>query len=461
MSDSVRASRRCPACGARVRGSGTSCAACGARLPWRLTLGGVVVESALAVVVALLAVGGLLWWRSGGHVPLPDGGRIRDLVAQAPTDVPTPTPEPPASPTRPPSTPFPPTPTPLPEVISHTIASGDTLFGLGLEHGVTLDDIRSANPDIESLDRLQIGQVIRIPVQRPESPEAAEGDAAPESDAEVVAQAESEAPAGDGAPPSGAPEEGAPGSDEADAGASDDPAAQPPADGAAAATAMAIAAPTGIPIVVTEAVTHVIAAGDTLGALAATYEAALDDLLAWNDLLDPNETLALGRELVVRPEVMVTATPLPVPERMVDAAAGGAPLPAEEAQAPTAPTFAAPVALAPAQGMAVSGDPPLLRWTSAGVLPPGHFYVVAIRDADDAEARPRLTWVRGSATALRLPPRWRPAVGASRTLAWSVTVRRSTGGLLETEGVVVSGEPAWQTFVWTPRGDASAVAPER
>jgi len=456
MDDIPRASRRCPSCGARVRGTGTACAACGARLPWRLTLGGVVMESALAVGLAFAAIGGLLWWRSGGHVALPDGGTIGDLVARAPTDVPTPTPEPPATATRPPNTPFPPTPTPLPEVIEHTIASGDTLFGLGLEHGVTLDDIRAANPEIDSLDRLQIGQVIRIPVQRPEPAEAPEG-----AEAEAVAQvppAEEPAPAdapqdADADPPadSSSGEEGAP-----------EGAQLPAGDGAAAATAIAMAAPTGIPIVVSEAVTHAIQSGDTLGGLAVAYEAGLDDLIAWNDLVDPNENLPIGRELVVKPEVVVTATPLPVPERMAQSASGGASdpsLPAEEGQAPLPPQFTGPVALSPAEGAGVSGDPPLLRWTSAGVLPPGHFYVIAVRDARDADAKPRLTWVRGSATALRLPPRWRPAVGASRTLAWSVTVRRESTGLLAGEGVIVSGEPVWHTFVWTPRGEASAAAP--
>lgn len=445
MEDSLRAARRCPACGARIRGSGAACPACGARLPWRLTMSGVVIESALAVVVALAAIGGLLWWRSGGHVPLPDGGQIRDLVAQAPTDVPTPTPPPPASPTREPNTPFPPTPTPLPAVISHTIASGDTLFGLGLENGVTLDDIRAANPDIDSLDRLQIGQVIRIPVQGVAEPA--------EATEEVVAQAAVEAEAAE-------PDDLLPTDGEA-APAQD----QPSLDAAsAAAIATAVAAPTGAPIVLTGAVTHAIQAGDTLGALAVANGAALDDLIAWNDLVGPDDNLAIGRELVVQPEVMVTATALPMPERIAVAAEGapsGGSLPADEGQTPVPPSFGAPVALAPTEGASVAGDPPLLRWTSSGVLPTGLYYVVAIRDTADADAKPRLTRVRGSATALRLPPRWRPAVGASRTLSWSVSVRRESGGLIEREGVVVSGAPTWQSFIWTPRGEASAEAPDR
>ena len=50
----------------------------------------------------------------------------------------------------------------------HEIKSGDTLLGLGLLYGSTLEDILATNPDLDP-ERLQVGQKIIIPLTQPRS----------------------------------------------------------------------------------------------------------------------------------------------------------------------------------------------------------------------------------------------------------------------------------------------------
>ncbi|MDI6742186.1 MAG: N-acetylmuramoyl-L-alanine amidase [Smithella sp.] len=56
------------------------------------------------------------------------------------------------------------TPAPTPSSGTHTIASGDTFWSLSRRYGVTVDDIRRANPGVDAA-RLQIGQEVRIPLK--------------------------------------------------------------------------------------------------------------------------------------------------------------------------------------------------------------------------------------------------------------------------------------------------------
>jgi LysM repeat protein len=64
-------------------------------------------------------------------------------------------------------TPIPPTPTytpsPTPTPVIHIIERGDTLFGVALDYGVTLDALLYAN-GIEATDILRIGQALIIPI---------------------------------------------------------------------------------------------------------------------------------------------------------------------------------------------------------------------------------------------------------------------------------------------------------
>ena len=108
---------------------------------------------------------------------------VRPVATATPSAQPTATPEPstptprptPAPATPVPATPEPtpvatpeptpePEPTPAPEAATdqYKVVAGDTLLGIALELGVTLDSILELNPDLDP-DALQIGQIILVP----------------------------------------------------------------------------------------------------------------------------------------------------------------------------------------------------------------------------------------------------------------------------------------------------------
>jgi len=71
----------------------------------------------------------------------------------------TPTPAAVASVTAPPE----PTATPEPTPIVHVVAQGDTLSKIATQYGLTLDQLRAANPQITDPDRIAIGDEVIIP----------------------------------------------------------------------------------------------------------------------------------------------------------------------------------------------------------------------------------------------------------------------------------------------------------
>lgn len=50
--------------------------------------------------------------------------------------------------------------------LQHTVAPGETLFGIARLHNVSVQQVINANPDITNFDNLQIGQAIKIPVRK-------------------------------------------------------------------------------------------------------------------------------------------------------------------------------------------------------------------------------------------------------------------------------------------------------
>ncbi|MCH7228995.1 LysM peptidoglycan-binding domain-containing protein [Haloferula sp. A504] len=64
----------------------------------------------------------------------------------------------------PPSPPSPPA-APAASAGSHTVAKGDTLWGLSRQYGVTVDAIRSANGMASGDNNIRIGQTLNIPAQ--------------------------------------------------------------------------------------------------------------------------------------------------------------------------------------------------------------------------------------------------------------------------------------------------------
>lgn len=58
-----------------------------------------------------------------------------------------------------------PTPTP----VTYTVRPNDTLFGIALELGVSLEDLMAAN-DLTETSVLDVGQVLRVPTEEPQGP---------------------------------------------------------------------------------------------------------------------------------------------------------------------------------------------------------------------------------------------------------------------------------------------------
>jgi LysM repeat protein len=112
----------------------------------------------------------------------------------------------------------------------------------------------------------------------------------------------------------------------------------------------------------------------------------------------------------------------------------------------------APWPVAPAEGATVTGESPVLRWSSAGVLPAGAHYVLEIRGVDDPLGTDaKLVWIVSNATAARVPGDLRPPLGTARRFSWTVSVRTRTGRLLgEDAGELIGRASAPMTFDWAP-----------
>jgi hypothetical protein len=262
----------------------------------------------------------------------------------------------------------------VPEFITYTVESGDTLIAIAQEFDQTSETILAANADtLASPHDLSIGQQLRVPVQS--------------------------APA-------------------------DGPVAEaPPAEG--------------------EPVPAVAAEGEAPAATVPVEGPELSDEVAKALGLPTADVAALQSGPVVGAAGGAAA----------EAAAGGhAPAAAPvESERSSAVAFPAPLTVVPPDGATVSGDSPILRWSSSGVLPPGTHYVVTLAEAGVEGAKPRVLWVMTNATSIRLPGDARPALGTSKDFLWSVSVRERTGRLVGAdEGELRSRPSMTRRFTWTP-----------
>ncbi|MEO8085000.1 MAG: LysM peptidoglycan-binding domain-containing protein [Ardenticatenales bacterium] len=393
------------------------CSVCGTRIPWRLTRRGILAESAAAIVGLAAIFAAVSVWRASdpGQTPAPP-----ELVAQiteAPFRRAIATLPPATAPVSATLTPLPPPTAAPPSSIEHTIASGDTLWNLANANDTTVDAILAANVGELSLDRLSVGQVIKIPLD------------------------------GDVAVPPPAPSEPAP--------------AEVAAEPTAAATIVddAVAAVAQPTVVVTGAVSITVAAADTLSTLAEANGVAVDDVVAANALTGADALIQPGQVLVMKTAVVVTATPEPGANSFGQPGGTNGQAAQAEPMSDGDPTYAAPLALSPLAASTVVDDAPTLRWTSIGPLPPNIVYFALIRGADEAASKATRVPVRGGSTALRIPARYRPALGASRRLAWAVAVGRVGQTLLGSDGgLILSGDPNWIEFTWSA-GEASTPSP--
>ncbi len=108
----------------------------------------VIAAVGLFFLPALLGVGG-----DGGNGG-PGGGASIAPSAGASGGAPTPTPRP--------------TPTPAPTPQVYVIQTGDTLFGVAAQVGLTLEELLAANPQITDADRIAAGDEIFIPPKPPD-----------------------------------------------------------------------------------------------------------------------------------------------------------------------------------------------------------------------------------------------------------------------------------------------------
>lgn len=397
----------------------------GGRVPRRIFLESLLIVGAVGVLA-----GGLVWMRHRGGPGIDPEARQAmigsELVAEAPTAVASGTPAPQDPPTQALNTPHPEAPPPIeaaqkpaasqpeagapaaagdPKSVVYEIQNGDTLYGIALEHGVTLDAIIAAN-NVTDPKGFHVGDKLTIPL------------------------------AGEAVVPA--------------AGA----AGAPAADAAAAASA---AQPQ--PVVVRAQEVYRVQPGDTLEDIAAKHNVSVKDLQAFNPQSEDKAELKTGQEIVIRPAQLATPTALPagtaIPEQ-------GAPSVAADNSAELLPALRL---LGPGADMTVADEVVLLRWSSGGILPEGLYYVVSLRDvtaeqsksAADLAALPdldvdpdaRREWVYSNATALRVPPELRPALGAKRVIEWSVTVRRRGAEGLDGIRSDQTGRET-RRFTWVP-----------
>ncbi len=294
--------------------------------------------------------------------------------------------------------------------VIHEIKSGDTLYGIAIAYGVTLDAIVAAN-NVTDPTGFHVGDKLVIPLA---------------GEAVVAAAAGGETAAAVAA----TPDQGAP-----------------------------------QPIVVRAQEVYRVQPGDGLDDIAAKHNVSAKDLRAFNpSLVGETPELKAGQELVIRPAQLATATALPagtaIPEQ-------GQPAVAADSGADLLPALRL---LSPGTEMTVADEVLLLRWSSAGILPEGLHYVVSLRDITaplakgpdalaalpplDLDPDARREWVFSNATALRVPPELRPALGAKRIVEWSVTVRRA--GSSGAEGILsdAAGREV-RRFTWQPGAAAS------
>jgi LysM repeat protein len=121
----------------------------------------------IASTVIAVAIGALTVLTACGSTA-GDGSQVDDPVGQVPTVAPTL----PATDSPPAQQPSPAEPlategtTPTPFV--HIVEAGDTLYGIALAHGVSLDALLAAN-DLEDPDLLRVGQRVVVPVLSPDA----------------------------------------------------------------------------------------------------------------------------------------------------------------------------------------------------------------------------------------------------------------------------------------------------
>lgn len=159
-----RPQRYCLHCGAPVAHQAETCLMCGQpvdKLPRRAAPFG---ASSIGVLLGVVIIAGLVGWFMSTFQP-PVAGAVRTPTATPTRPAPptaTGTPTPTTTSTPPPTLTSTLTPTPLPVI--HTVKRGETLLFIASEYGTTVEAIMEAN-DLSDPSALQIDQELVIPIQ--------------------------------------------------------------------------------------------------------------------------------------------------------------------------------------------------------------------------------------------------------------------------------------------------------
>jgi len=250
--------------------------------------------------------------------------------------------------------------------------------------------------------------------------------------------------------------------------------------------------PTPTPII------HIVQPGESLEYIAGSYGVRMADVIAANDLENPNY-LVVGQKLIIPPPTpdprRLTPTPTPaggmanyvvqrgdtlsaisvrfgVSIRAIQRAnkMGDSeiiypgevlliPLPTPEATAPIPPTatptpesgykWPAPFLLGPPDGALIASTAaPVLRWAAVGFLDEDEWYVVRVWPKDRRLPRPPAYWTKG--TSWRIGLEWRPPDTAQeRRYFWQVIVVRAEGEGADRHAVAATSPmSATRSFIW-------------
>jgi LysM repeat protein len=177
------------------------------------------------------------------------------------------------------------------------------------------------------------------------------------------------------------------------------------------------------------ALMYVVQSGDTISTIAERFGSQMSWIFAANNM-KPGDVLQIGRPLLV-PLTASTSTPMPTPENT--------PTPT----ATIGPRLPAPVLLAPADGAVLLGkNAVLLTWAAPGTLAQDEWYVVTVKAVEvDQSISPHWT----KTTSWRLPTDYRVESQAPTEFTWQVQVRQ---GGPDNPGGPASAVSEQRSFAW-------------
>lgn len=275
-------------------------------------------------------------------------------------------------------------PMPTPTTIIHVVASGDNLGAIAFAYDVEVAEITRAN-GLTTDTVLQVGQGLTIPCSLVGMPVS---DTMSLSMTFTLTTTRSMTPT-----------------------------ATTVATQAPILTATTFVTHTATPTATVGPVVHVVASGDTIGAIAVQYDVASQDILAANNL-GSRAILRIGQEIIIpgaEPTVTPTqtATPTPTATPTVRMLLRLTPRPT------SAFPYGSPRLLAPINDVVVMGADTriVLNWASVGILDEDEWYAVRLW-APDAGDEPMTVWTK--ATSWRLPGELCAEGGG--LFEWQVTV---------------------------------------